>query len=866
MEQHLREVLMGNSPNYIYPFLWLSGEEDQRLIDEVCRIHESGIGGLCIESRTHEGFCGQEWWEDVSVILEECRKQGMEAWILDDKRFPSGYANGIIERKYPELKKWEITERHMDVSGPIREGAAVVEGWKTSPEDVVLAVMACERVRGGEAFTGKVLNLAQNIQEGMVYFNLPEGCYRIVFLLKTRSGMNGRELVSCDKLNPLATQAYIEAVYEPHFRHLKKYFGTTLKGFFSDEPRFGNNIANQWWTSVGEQKAHYPWHDRVAGRLLERYGEEMYRRLLGIWFEFADGREAEIRISYMDIITKEYRDNFCNQLARWCHSHGVMYLGHVFEDNGIHYKTGVGAGHYFRSTDGQDMSGIDVVIHQVIPGMAEYRVAADVVYGDIDSVFYHYILPKLGASHAHIQQLKQGRALCEIFGAYGWPEGLKMMKWLTDYALVRGINHFVPHAFSAKPDNPDAPPHFYDAGRNPQYRDFRILMQYMNRLCHLFNGGIHVATALILYGAEADWTGRECMPMEKVAKTLYDNQLDYDIVPEDYLKEIHKEKEKLKLNEESYDCLIVPYSRYLPVAVLKEIKRISDDGMHVIFAEQYTEAAAEGGEIDRWIKEGRFMKQIPLADLVSYMRDKGMTDVSMEHPDMFLRVYHYRRGGSDIYMLNNEDAHHIVESRITVPIFAGGAYVVYDGMENRATLESSRDGSILVSLQPYQSMILIFGEIEEVSQSKARCIVGRRELEVSFSISLAEEQEELVFCPYREESLLFNITGREGIADFSGHMRYDTQFWLDRVSNYILDLGYVGETAKVSVNGRQVGVRIAPPYRFDISKAVGKGQNVLEIIVTNHYGYRKKDCFGKYLTYEASGLLGPVILEEYEEK
>lgn len=866
MEQYLREVLTGNFPNYIYPFLWLSGEEKGCLINEVRRIHESGIGGLCIESRTHEGFCRQEWWEDVSVVLEECRKWGMDTWILDDKRFPSGYADGIIERKYPELKKWEITERHMDVSGPVREGAAAVEGWKAAPEDEVLAVLACERVKGSEVFTGKVMDLTADVQGGMVYFELPEGCYRIVFLMKTRSGMSGRELVSCDKLNPLATQAYIEAVYEPHFQHLKKYFGTTLKGFFSDEPRFGNNIANQWWTSMGEPKAHYPWHDCVARQLRERYGEGMYRRLLGIWFDFADEREAEIRISYMDIITKEYRDNFCNQLAAWCHGHGVMYLGHVFEDNGIHYKTGVGAGHYFRSTEGQDMSGIDIVIQQVVPGMTQYRTAAEVVYGDIDAEFYHYILPKLGASHAHIQQSKQGRALCEIFGAYGWPEGLKMMKWLTDFALVRGINHFVPHAFSLKPDNPDAPPHFYAAGKNPQYKDFRILMQYMNRLCHLLNGGIHVASALILYGAQADWTGRECMSMEKVAKALYDNQLDYDIVPEDYLKKIHEEDGKLRLNEENYDCLIVPYSKYLPVAVLKELKRISDCGMSVIFVEQYVEAVAEGGEIARWIEEGEYMKRVPLADLPSYMRNRGMADVSMEHPDMLLRVYHYRRGGSHIYMLNNENAHHMVESRIKVSAFKGGEYAVYDGLENQAVLESSTDGSVLVSLHPYQSVILIFGETEGISKAKSRHIVDRLELKMPFSISLAEEREELTYSPYREESPLFNITGREGTADFSGHMRYQAQFWLEKEGNYMLDLGYVGETAKVLVNGWKVGVRIAPPYRFDISKAVEKGRNFLEIVVTNHYGYRKKDRFGKYLIYEASGLLGPIVLEEYEEK
>ncbi|MFR6327621.1 MAG: hypothetical protein ACLUOI_01455 [Eisenbergiella sp.] len=55
--------------------------------------------------------------------------------------------------------------------------------------------------------------------------------------------------------------------------------------------------------------------------------------------------------------------------------------------------------------------------------------------------------------------------MCEIFGNYGWAEGAQTMKWLTDFMLVRGINVFVPHAFSPKdfPD-PDCPPHFYAHG------------------------------------------------------------------------------------------------------------------------------------------------------------------------------------------------------------------------------------------------------------------------------------------------------------------------------------------------------------------------------------------------------------------
>lgn len=41
----------------------------------------------------------------------------MKIWILDDKHFPTGYANGLIEKKYPERKKQYIAYTTADVFG-----------------------------------------------------------------------------------------------------------------------------------------------------------------------------------------------------------------------------------------------------------------------------------------------------------------------------------------------------------------------------------------------------------------------------------------------------------------------------------------------------------------------------------------------------------------------------------------------------------------------------------------------------------------------------------------------------------------------------------------------------------------------------
>ena len=128
--------------------------------------------------------------------------------------------------------------------------------------------------------------------------------------------------------------------------------------------------------------------------------------------------------------------------------------------------------------------------------------------------FYHYGLGKLGSSAAAIEPLKKGNSMCEIFGAYGWGEGVRLEKYLLDHFMVRGINHFVPHAFSAKeyPD-PDCPPHFYAHGNHPQYRHFGALMAYSNRVLELLNGGVILP-----------WETRELSPITVMCMTIRDRK------------------------------------------------------------------------------------------------------------------------------------------------------------------------------------------------------------------------------------------------------------------------------------------------------------------------------------------------------
>lgn len=78
----------------------------------------------------------------------------------------------------------------------------------------------------------------------------------------------------------------------------------------------------------------------------------------------------------------------------------------------------------------------------------------------------------------------------------------------------------------------------------------------------------------------------------------------------------------------------------------------------------------------------------------------------------------------------------------------------------------------------------------------------------------------------------------------------------------VLDLGQVLVAAEVLVNGKPVGVRLARPFKFDLTRFVKEGENTLEVRVANtiapHYTMTNQV---HNLGPTASGLIGPVILE-----
>ena len=227
----LQNIASGQSGNYIAPFLWLHNEDDRLIVKELRRIHDCGIGAVCIESRTHEEFCREDWWSDVRLILDTCKELGMKLWILDDKHFPSGYANGIYEKEENKhLRAVCIRARRIDIAGPVKSGSILADLFKELPEDSFLGAVALRRTADGSAFDGTYIDISESYAHGRYSFDLPEGMWAIVLLIKTQADLMPYARFYGSHLCPEATDAYIEEVYEGHYKHFADDFGDTLLG------------------------------------------------------------------------------------------------------------------------------------------------------------------------------------------------------------------------------------------------------------------------------------------------------------------------------------------------------------------------------------------------------------------------------------------------------------------------------------------------------------------------------------------------------------------------------------------------------------------------------------------------------------
>mgnify|MGYP000373747056 CR=1 FL=1 len=183
---------------------------------------------------------------------------------------------------------------------------------------------------------------------------------------------------------------------------------------------------------------------------------------------------------------------------------------------------------------------------------------------------------------------------------------------------------------------------------------------------------------------------------------------------------------------------------------------------------------------------------------------------------------------------------------------------------------------ISIDLHPYESVFIVFGEkapLNQTNQLQAMNSYATNDIKFNWKINFQNNKQSIV------TEMLFDWSKSENplIKYYSGTAIYQSNFvWNDNRTNVWINLGKVSNLASVRINGIDCGTAWTAPYEVDITKALKKGTNALEIEVTNTWANAINGADkgtppfegiwtdGKYRLKEdkllEAGLLGPITI------
>ena len=216
---------------------WNGRLEPEELRRQVRVMHRMGLGGFFMHSRVglETRYLSDEWFECVESCIDEADELGMEAWLYDEDRWPSGAAGGLVT-KNPKYRARHLVMEEVKETGKFRWTRGTLAAFTARVTGVKAACV--RRLPKGKR--PKRLSSGESL---LVFRVAVAGC---------STWYNGYAYL--DTLNDEAVKEFIRITHEAYRKRVGKHFGRSVPGIFTDEPNFRTveswRLANALpWTS-----------------------------------------------------------------------------------------------------------------------------------------------------------------------------------------------------------------------------------------------------------------------------------------------------------------------------------------------------------------------------------------------------------------------------------------------------------------------------------------------------------------------------------------------------------------------------------------------------------------------------------------
>ncbi len=552
------------NPDSMYrgkPFwAWNGKLQEHELRRQLDVMKEMGLGGAFMHSRVGLAteYLSDEWFNLINACADQCRKNGMEAWMYDEDRWPSGAAGGLVTKN----PKYRMRLLKMTVSEPAEykpEGGELAVFVAKMEGNTLLSYRKAKSARKPDAVKGeKILSFKIHLEDNSPWYN---------------------GFTYLDTMSDEAVKQFIKTTHEAYAKNCRKNFGKLMPGIFTDEPNYGR-------VSVKGDTSKIPWTGKLLQTFNKHYGYDLVDKLPEVIFRFNDEDFSKARHDYFETCTHLFTNNFGKKIYDWCDRNKVAFTGHVLEEESLQSQTRV-VGGAMRFYEYMQAPGIDILCAQ---GLTREGAPKP-----------EYLTAKQCSSV--LDQFGRKWMLSELYGCTGWHFTFAEHKAVGDWQAALGVNLRCQHLSwytmegEAKRDYP-ASVFFH----SPWWKDYPVVEDYFSRVNYMLTQGRAVRDVAVIHPIESAWgvsyqqlagsgydlpgTKQLDENLKIVQQILLEEHFDFEYVDEDILSRHGAVKNgRFNLAKSSYSTVVVPPAYTLRKSTCEMLAKFAEAGGKVIFIE-----------------------------------------------------------------------------------------------------------------------------------------------------------------------------------------------------------------------------------------------------------------------------------------
>ncbi len=458
--------------------------------------------------------------------------------------------------------------------------------------------------------------------------------------------------------------------------------------------------------------------------------------------------------------------------------------------------------------------------------------AADIPETEMFARDRDILVSKFASSAAHVAGKPLVGAETGTWLADHFCETLAGLKQEVDELLLAGVNHIVYHGTCYSPDDAAWPGWLFYAAtqmnpRNPIWRDAPALNVYVARCQSVLQSGRPDSDALLYWPIRDRWHRPSGLvdafnirnapqwlhdePVGDAARRLWEAGIGFDYVSDRQLRQMEVRDGRFVLGAQSWGVLVVPPCRQMPDATAERLRVAEAQGARIVHD------PSQAGAGETLVRLG-----------LSFIR----------------RAFD---GGWHYFLVNTSAVPFEGWVPLSIPAVAVG--LLLDPLSGATGAAAVRRGisflEVFLQLAPGESVLLRAfrespGDVPAWRYvrlaSNAVTVVGRWHLAFQEGGPVMPPP-----CQLDRPRCWTELAG-DALSVFAGTATYRVVFDAPNLAagEWSLDLGAVSESARVRLNGVDLGTRFSAPFRYDFLRLKPAG-NTLEIDVTSLAANRIRD-------------------------